>query len=343
MTSSPRKQSVTAQDVAHRAGVSRAVVSRALSNNGSISPDTRERVLRAAEELGYQVNFLAQGLNRRRSHLIGVIVSRISDPFRSSLLDKLLNEIQRRGFQALVSEIRSEQELARTLRQFAQFRVSGVIVTSGQPPESLVNECVQQQIPVVGINRQPDIPCVDYVCSDNVAGATLAAEQLVRAGCRRFGWLNHPYSTWAGRTRGEAFSQALQMLGVDIQRELRSLVAPVEGYDGGFQAAISADDTLQGIFCANAQLACGFLDGMRQRGRQAPEDFQLIGFDNTPQTAQYSYQLSTLHQDVAEISRQALTRLLERASDPLQPSRTTWVGVQLIHRRTAPSIDKSRA
>jgi DNA-binding LacI/PurR family transcriptional regulator len=130
MSSLPRKQSVTAQDVAHRAGVSRAVVSRALSNNGSISPDTRERVLRAAEELGYQVNFLAQGLNRRRSHLIGVMVSRISDPFRSSLLDALLGEIQRRGFQALVSEIRSEQDLARTLRRFAQFRVSGVIVTS---------------------------------------------------------------------------------------------------------------------------------------------------------------------------------------------------------------------
>ncbi|MDM4210757.1 LacI family DNA-binding transcriptional regulator [Klebsiella spallanzanii] len=342
MTSLPRKQSITAQDVAQRAGVSRAVVSRALSNNGSISPDTRERVLRAAEELGYQVNFLAQGLNRRRSHLIGVIVSRISDPFRSSLLDELLSEIQRRGFQALVSEIRSEQDLAHTLRQFAQFRVSGVIVTSGQPPESLVNECVQQQIPVVGINRQPNIPCVDYVCSDNAAGATLAAEQLVHAGCRHFGWLNHPHSTWAGRTRGDAFSQALLALGVDIQRHLHPLLAPVEGYEGGFQAAASAEDAPEGIFCANAQLACGFLDGMRQRGKQAPDDFQLIGFDNTPQTAQYSYQLSTLHQDVAEISRQALTRLLERASDPLQPSRTTWVGVQLIHRRTSPSTDKSR-
>ena len=139
MSPAPRKPSVTAQDVARRAGVSRAVVSRALSSNGSISPDARARVLRAAEELGYQVNFLAQGLNRQRSHLIGVIVSRISDPFRSTLLDALLNEIQRQGFQALVSEIHSEQDLAQTLRRFAQFRVSGVIVTSGQPPEALAS------------------------------------------------------------------------------------------------------------------------------------------------------------------------------------------------------------
>ncbi len=335
---SPRKPSVTAQDVARLAGVSRAVVSRALSSNGSISPDARARVLRAAEELGYQVNFLAQGLNRQRSHLIGVIVSRISDPFRSALLDALLNEIQRQGFQALVSEIHSEQDLAHTLRRFTQFRVSGVIVTSGQPPEALVNECVQQHIPVVGINRQPTIPGVDYVCSDNIAGAELAADQLLRSGCRRFGWLNHSPSTWAGRMRGEAFSRALQARGVDVERNLAILACPEEGYTGGFQAAALADEALEGIFCANAQIACGFLDGMRQRGKQAPEDYQLIGFDNTPPTAQYSYQLTTLHQDVAAISRQALARLQERTVDPLQPSRTTWVEVTLIHRRTSPFI-----
>jgi len=329
------KQSVTAADVARHAGVSRAVVSRALSNNGSISPATRERVLAVARELGYQVNFLAQGLNRRRSHLIGVIVSRINDPFRSSLLDSLLGEIQRNGFQALVTEIRTEQELAETLRHFTQFRVSGVIVTSGKPPEALVNECVQQQIPVVGINRQPDIAGVDYVCSDNITGATLAAEQLVGSGCQQFGWLNNHHSTWAGRMRGEAFRQALSQLGVDTEHNLLTLLAPEEGYEGGVQAATGLAQLPQGVFCANAQLACGFLDGMRQRGLDAPDDFQLIGFDNTPQTAQYSYQLTTINQDVTELSRLALMHLLERARDPQQPTHTHWVPVTLIHRRTS--------
>lgn len=338
MSSPPDRQNVTAQDVATKAGVSRAVVSRALSNNGSISPATRARVLKVAEELGYQVNFLAQGLNRQRSHLIGVIVSHISDPFRSSLLDGLLGEIQRQGFQALVSEIHNEQELAETLRNFTQFRVSGVIVTSGKPPEALVNQCVQQHIPVVGINRQPDIPGVDYVCSDNVAGATLAAEQLVLTGCRRFGWLNTHNSTWAGKMRGEAFAQALAQFGVNVAQDLVLLTAEQEGYQGGFLAAKWAGQDLQGIFCANAQLACGFLDGMRKRDKYAPQDFQLIGFDNTPQTEQYSYQLTTLHQDITELSRQALSHLLARTRNPTLPSQTSWVKVSLIYRRTSPSI-----
>jgi len=334
-----RKAAVTAEDVARRAGVSRAVVSRALSSNGSISPATKEKVLRAAQELGYQVNFLAQGLNRQRSHLIGVIVSRIGDPFRSSLLEGLLHEIQRRGYQALVTEITGEQDLAPTLRRFTQFRVSGVVVTSGKPPEALVNECVSQQIPVVGINRHPDIPLVDFVCSDNDAGARLAAEQLFRSGCRRFGWLNNQGSTWAGIMRGEAFYQALQQLGVDTALHVHAITACEEGYEGGFQAAQECDEALpHGIFCANAQLACGFLDGMRQRGKKAPQDFHLIGFDNTPQSGQFSYQLTTLHQDVAEISRRALTRLLERAKNPLQPSRVEWVKVELVHRQTSPRI-----
>ena len=333
-----RKQTVTAQDVATRAGVSRAVVSRALSSNGSISPATREKVLKAAQELGYQVNFLAQGLNRQRSHLIGVIVARIGDPFRSALLDGLLKEIQRRGYQALVTEITGEEDLAQTLRRFTQFRVSGVIVTSGKPPASIVNECVQHQIPVVGINRQPDIPLVDFICSDNQTGAALAAEQLLHAGCRRFGWLNNQDSTWAGLMRGEAFRAALQNAGVDTGSDLHHLLASQEGYEGGLQAALATDADLEGIFCANAQLACGFLDGMRQRGKEAPDDFHLIGFDNTPIAAQHSYQLTTLDQNIAEIARLALIRLLDRAMHPQQPSVTEWVKVSLIHRRTSPQI-----
>lgn len=340
MTPPLRKQTVTAQDVATRAGVSRAVVSRALSSNGSISPATREKVLKAAQELGYQVNFLAQGLNRQRSHLIGVIVARIGDPFRSALLDGLLKEIQHRGYQALVTEITGEEDLSLTLRRFTQFRVSGVIVTSGKPPAAIVNECVQHQIPVVGINRQPDIPFVDFICSDNQTGASLAAEQLLRAGCHRFGWLNNQDSTWAGRMRGEAFQAALHNAGVDTDRDLYHLVARQEGYEGGLQAALTAgvDNILEGVFCANAQLACGFLDGMRQLGKEAPDDFHLIGFDNTPTTAQHSYQLTTLDQDIAEISRLALIRVLDRAMHPQQPSVTEWVKVSLIHRRTSPQI-----
>ncbi len=222
-----------------------------------------------------------------------------------------------------MSEIHSEQDLAQTLRRFAQFRVSGVIVTSGQPPEALVNECVQQHIPVVGINRQPTIPGVDYVCSDNAAGAELAADQLLRSGCQRFGWLNHHPSTGRPHARGSVRPGAANARS-GRRTPPAILACQQEGYAGGLQAAALADEALEGIFCANAQLACGFSMECASAA-EAPADFQLIGFDNTPTTAQYSYQLTTLHQDVAAIARRARPAS-ERAADPSQPSRTTGGG-----------------
>ncbi|VDR30380.1 lac repressor [Raoultella terrigena] len=120
--------------------------------------------------------------------------------------------------------------------------------------------------------------------------------------------------------RGEAFYQALTALGVDTRRDLQPLFASLEGYEGRAAGRRRRRRRAGGDFLPPTRSwPAAFLTACAQRGKEAPADFQLIGFDNTPQTAQYSYRLTTLHQDVAEISRQALTRLLERASDPLQP------------------------
>ncbi|VFT72399.1 LacI family transcriptional regulator [Klebsiella aerogenes] len=121
-----------------------------------------------------------------------------------------------------------------------------------------MNECVQQHIPVVGINRQPTIPGVDYVCSDNVAGAELAADQLLRSGCRRFGWLNHSPSTWAGRMRGEAFSRALQARGVDVERNLAILACPEEAIRAGFRPLRSPTRRWRGSSALTPRLPAAF-------------------------------------------------------------------------------------
>lgn len=342
MKSKQNSSSVTAQDVAKRAGVSRAAVSRTFSNNGSVAQNTRKKILKAADELGYQVNFLAQGLNRQRSQLIGVVVARLSDPFRSSLLEGLLSEIQSKGYQALVTEVRDANELEMTIRRFTQFRVSGVIVTSGQPPERLVKECVQLNIPVVGINRHMDISNVDFVCSNNNMAALLASAQLINSGCTSVGWLNYKDSTWSGINRGQAFSRIILQEYSFNQSDLLEITTPTDGYEGGRKAAHNYCKQLKkvdGIFCANAQLACGFLDGMRENGFDAPDDFLIIGFDNTLQTSQYSYRLTTIHQDVKTTAQQVLSCLESRGKDPNIVQRFQEIPVKLVVRNTSPDID----
>ena len=336
-----KKYTVTAQDVATKAGVSRAAVSRTFTNNGSVAKDTREKILKAATELGYQVNFLAQGLNRKRSQLIGVVVARLSDPFRSSLLEGLLSEIQRKGYQALVTEVRTPDELEETIRRFTQFQVSGVIVTSGQPPTQLVKDCVQHNIPVVGINRPMDLPDVDFICADNESGAKMAAEQLVASGCQQIAWLNYLGSTWAGIKRGDAFRKAIN---AQEQCELMTIQAAHDGYEGGRRAAhdlCRSGNVVDGVFCANAQLACGFLDGMREHDLHAPRDFHLIGFDDTPMTAQYSYRLTTISQNIEETALRAMSCLESRGRDANMVQRVEVIPVTLVVRHTSPLINHS--
>jgi DNA-binding LacI/PurR family transcriptional regulator len=337
-----KRGSVTAEDVAKLAGVSRAAVSRTFSNNGSVARETREKILKAANELGYQVNFLAQGLNRKRSQLIGVVVARLSDPFRSSLLEGLLSEIQRKGYQALVTEVRDDEELELTIRRFTQFRVSGVVVTSGQPPAELVKECVQHNIPVVGINRHMDMPDVDFVCSDNHMAATLVAEQLIRSSCTRVGWLNYKNSTWSGVNRGEIFRRIMLEENKIDEKNFLDITTEIDGYEGGRKAAhdfCARGEKVDGIFCANAQLACGFLDGMRENGFDAPTDFHIIGFDNTLQTAQYSYRLTTIHQDVEQTARQVLACLESRGQEHHIQQRFEEIPVKLVIRHTSPDVE----
>ncbi|MGO2355814.1 MAG: LacI family DNA-binding transcriptional regulator [Marinomonas foliarum] len=342
MSDSRGGRSVSAEDVAKLAGVSRASVSRVFSDQGNVARETREKILQAANELGYQVNFLAQGLNRKRSQLVGVVVARLSDPFRSSLLEGLLSEIQRKGYQALVTEVRDADELEMTIRRFTQFRVSGVVVTSGQPPVELVKECVQHNIPVVGINRHMDIPDVDFVCSDNKMAAVLVAEQFVRCGCSSIAWLNYKDSTWSGINRGEMFCQATAEIGLCDESDLLHIIADMDGYEGGRQAAhvfCAEGGKVDGVFCANAQLACGFLDGMRENGFDAPQDFHIIGFDNTPQTAQYSYRLTTIHQDVEETAKRVLSCLEARGQDPYIDQTIEEIPVKLVIRNTSPDFE----
>ncbi|TDO98972.1 LacI family transcriptional regulator [Marinomonas balearica] len=341
------RQTVTAQDVADKAGVSRASVSRTFTSNGSIAPETREKVMRAASELGYQVNFLAQGLNRKRSQLIGVVVARLSDPFRSSLLESLLTEIHEKGYQALVTEVKNQEQLEETIRQFTQYRVSGVVVTSGQPPTELVSECVQHNIPVVGINRHMDLPYVDFVCSDNKMGAELALAQLLQSKCRALGWLNYKGSTWAGVNRGKTYRRLVESKQPEFGLTLSDLTAFEDGYEGGRAAAhdyclslkTGSVSKLDGIFCANAQLACGFLDGMRECGFEAPKEFHLIGFDDTQITAQYSYRLTTIRQNTSAMASQAIACLEARGADANSAQRIEMIPVSLVCRHTSPMND----
>ena len=128
------KKWIKAEDVARLAGVSRSAVSRTFTPGASVSEKTRQKVLNAAEALGYQVNIIARTMITGSSNFIGIVTAGFDNPFRSKLLAPLVHQLALNGFMPLLMNADDPQQLAPSLKQLLSYHVAGVIITSGAPP-----------------------------------------------------------------------------------------------------------------------------------------------------------------------------------------------------------------
>lgn len=338
---------VTAADVARHAGVSRSAVSRTFTEGASVSPDTRAKVLKSAEALGYQVNMLARSMIQRQSNLVGVVVSGFDNPFLQTLLGPLTHHLALRSQAPLLMDASEPEQLSKSLRHLLQYRIAGVILTSGTPPIALAREYLRLQIPVAMINREPSLEGVDVVNSDNRQGAVEAARLMLASGARHLAFLHVPTATHSGSARAAAFAKALAP---EIKRGQVSLrhhsATGSGGYAGGFEAARSlladAEQRPDGVFCTNDALACGLIDGARELfGLRVPEDLRVIGFDDIPMAAFAGYGLTTFRQDVDALAERAVACLDERMGDPEMPGRVLELPVRLVQRRSCGAVGAS--
>lgn len=153
----PQKPFVSAQEVAERAGVSRSAVSRTFTPGASVSPETRRRVVEAAEALGYHVNHLARGLMRNESGIVCLIVSEMSTPYRANLIRAMTQQLQNAGKVAmLINTDRSDDSVDLALRQAIRYRADASIILSGMPDRSITQLCLKNGQRLVLINRDDD-------------------------------------------------------------------------------------------------------------------------------------------------------------------------------------------
>lgn len=339
---------VTAADVARHAGVSRSAVSRTFTEGASVSPDTRAKVLKAAEALGYQVNMLARSMIQRQSNLVGVVMSGFDNPFLQSLLGPLTHQLALRSQAPLLMDASEPEQLAKSLRHLLQYRIAGVILTSGTPPIALAREYLRLQIPVAMLNREPSLDGVDVINSDNRQGGAEAARLLLASGARRLAIVNTAAATHSGSERSVAFSRALAAQRKRGEVELVTLTANSQDHAGGFEAARSllADPSRrpQGVFCINDAMACGLIDGARElHGLRVPQDLKVIGFDDIPMSAYSAYGLTTFRQDIDALAERAVVCLDERMNDPAMPGRVLALPVRLMARSSCPVTASSKA
>lgn len=342
MSQRSRRAFVTAADVARRAGVSRSAVSRTFTPGASVSHEARRRILKAATHLGYRVNRLAQSLNQARSNVIGLVGTNLQQPFHAELLATLSAALLADGFQCmLLNAANAGRDIGAVMARVLEYRVAAIVVMSGTPPARIVEECLDNGVPVVLINKLlPKLP-VDTVVADHAAGGRQAAQHLLDAGCRHLAIVSSAAHTASlmGRINGFQAQVALHGASVRLWQQ-----GPTD-YSSGREAALAllADDQIDGVFCVTDLLALGFLDAARTEcGRRVPDSLSVIGFDDIPQSAWSAYRLTTFRQPVRALTR-AVMAAIRRAEDRIAARAPATVPVNLVVRSTVRGLAPQEA
>jgi DNA-binding LacI/PurR family transcriptional regulator len=323
----------TSFDVAALAGVSQSAVSRAFSPQSSIAAGTRARVLEAARTLDYEPNRIASSLITRRTNIVAVIVGDMTNPFYVQALHCIGRTLQALGRQVLLFTVDRGESADEVMRRVLQYQVDGVVLTSAQLSMRMTSRSLDRGVPIVLFNRY--VPGHEAACvrCDNAHGGALIAEAFLAAGARRFAMITGDPGATTSQDRVRGLVTCLAQAGV-----ARNEIAEACGnatYDGGASAAMTLfgrprPEWPDALFCINDIMALGAMDVLRVRlGANIPRDVQVAGFDDIPQAAHLSYQLTTVAQPVDAMVAEALALLhldrarhrIERAIDRALPGR----------------------
>lgn len=302
----------TMEDVAARAGVSRALVSLVMRNSPKVSDQRRAAVLRAAEELGYSPHVMARSLASRTSTVLGVMVSDLRNAFFADVVEGLDAAAQAAGFDLILNTGgRSAAREGNALRSLLSFRPAGIILLSPVVPASAI-EAAAEQCPVVLVSRSSRAAGVDTVNDDGEAGAALAVEHLVELGHRRIVHFDGGAAPGAApRRRG--FQNAMRRHGLDPV-VLRSEHTDTAGEKAVREllALYSRDELPTALLAGNDFNAVGAISALEEAGLRVPEDVSVVGYDNTSLAALRHLSLTTVDQPRTEMGRLAFEALLER-------------------------------
>ncbi|MFV0292960.1 MAG: LacI family DNA-binding transcriptional regulator [Paracoccus sp. (in: a-proteobacteria)] len=312
------KTAISAKDVAELAGVSRAAVSRCFTPGASISDETRAKILKAADQLGYEVNRLASGLIRNESGIVAIIVAEISTPYRSLLLSALTEALQQASKVALVINTdRSDGSVENALRQAISYRTDAAIFLSGMPARSLAETCQRNGMRLVLISRDGEHPGSLVVRSQDAEAGRRAVSVLIAAGCQRLALASSRADTPSLLARERGFREAATDAGIDWIEERCGKTAYETGQDLGM-SLLSRKDRPDGIFCTTDLMACGVMDTARWRlGIRIPDQLSIIGYDNIPQASWEAYDMTTFEQPVEEIAAKSVEWLIS-AKNPAE-------------------------
>jgi DNA-binding LacI/PurR family transcriptional regulator len=298
----------TLEDVAARAGVSRALVSIVMRDVIGASDETREKVRRAADEIGYRPDPRARRLRQLRTKLIGVTFT-AGQEFHADLVDGVYVAAEELGYDVVLSGVTPHRDEQRAVRTLVDDRCEGLLLIGAEMPARQLAD-LASRMPLVVMARR--VRGVDAVRSDDVAGAVLGVEHLVGLGHRRILYLDGGRAPGAAE-RFRGYRRAMRAAGLP---ELTSPGGLTEREGAAAAADLLASKALpNAVFAFNDRCALGVMDTFIRAGVTVPEQVSVLGFDDSPLAGLAHIDLTTIRQDSTGLARAAVARLTTRLDD----------------------------
>lgn len=302
----------TIKDVAKLAAVSPATVSRILNNTKRVSDGVRARVMQAIEEVGYKPNSIARSLILKRSMMIGVIISDISNRYYGQLVRGIENAAHDNGYSILLCDSNYDEDTElKYLNLLYEKRVDGIILSIKSVNEDLYRFFQTKKVPAVFINRQEQE--FSSIRVDNFKEAYKAVSYLISQGHTKIGCIYAPfYDRISGQERLEGYKKALADNNIDYNEAYvaKGSFSVKSGYEA-MQVLLNRSLDITALFCTNDEMAFGAMNCIHDCEFKVPDDISVIGFDDIDYAQHFRPKLTTMHQPIYETGAKSVDLLIK--------------------------------
>lgn len=306
---------VTLNDIAKKLGVSIITVSKALRGHPDISAATATLIKKTADDLGYLPNFMARNLASRKSKSIGVVLPQIAHHFFSTLMDYIYDYATLHNYQVFLTVSQENAEMQKKqIQTLLSMRVDGLIVSISQDTSGfeIFESALKQQIPIVFMDRIPDISNCNTVTVDDKGGAYRATEHAIKLGYRKIAQFAGYSNINIGRERISGFKQALTDNGIEVNNDwiIEGDYEEKHGYDS-FMKLYKENNMPDLILAVTFPVAIGIYTAAKEVGMKIPDDIDIICFGNSPVQEFFSPPLSCINQPTDRLAKKSVDLLLD--------------------------------
>jgi LacI family transcriptional regulator len=297
----------TIRDVARRAQLSVATVSRALNGFENVSEQARERIAAAVEELGYVPHAGARSLSLARNNAIGVVLPDLHGEFFSEIVRGMDREASRRGYLLLLSNLHAGGAQAAQALRAMRGRVDGLVVMAPHLPAHELGTALPKGLPSILINTREDSGQHPSIHLDNAAGVRAVVDHLASLGRKRLVHIAGPATNIDAQERESAFRAAVSdhgLSGVVVVGDFE-----MESGEAAIRELLKQGTEFDAIFAANDNMAIGALEALRSAGKTVPADVAVVGFDDIPLARHLG--ITTVRVRIAELGERAIQRLVD--------------------------------